>query len=205
MNSFTGRVRSSIGHSFRYTAKRKLVKLNITSISTLALHMVHCVDIGDHMHLYLYGDLQCYNHWQYLIFGIIIPTVLLFPVSFGTSLKLLKEGLLSTNMFLVASVIPFYGLWLYAKNKRIGLQQVAQTTEERFCVDEILLMEEILFKMDEETSLRWTTVQLYRNFLVVLSIFILNPIYRTIFFVPVIVIFIVQSIVFQLFTDHQYL
>ena len=82
----------------------KLVKLNITSISTMALHMVHCVRIGDHMHMYLYGDLQCYNRWQWLVIGLVIPTVVLYPVAFDVALKFLKKRLLSSKSFLLISL-----------------------------------------------------------------------------------------------------
>ena len=37
----------------------KLVKLNMTSITTFAFHMVHCEEINGQLHMYLYGDQTC--------------------------------------------------------------------------------------------------------------------------------------------------
>ena len=54
-------------------------------------------------------------------------------------------------------------------------------------------MEEDLFKTDD-SLLRWPVCQLYRNFtVVILTTFILNPIYRIIAFVPVFALFIIHD------------
>ena len=86
----------------------KLVKLNFTSISTFSIHMVHCVTINNISYLYFYASYQCYTWWQHVIMCALLPIVLLFPLSLGLSLNLLKEGHFSTSGFLIGSVFrPF--------------------------------------------------------------------------------------------------
>ena len=96
----------------------KLTKLNYTSISTFTFHMLHCVTINGSRHLYLYGDHQCYAWWQYVIMILVLPIVLLFPLSFGIALDLMKEGMISTNQFLFATVCPPYAIILRIKMKK---------------------------------------------------------------------------------------
>ena len=114
-----------------------------------------------------------------ILFGL-LPIVLLFPLTFGMSLNLLKEGLISTNSFLVASVVPYFACFLYSKKIFVGLRHHQSGKEERKCTQGILEMEEMLFRLDDR-GLRWPVVQLYRNLLaVVLNTFVLNRFYMSI-------------------------
>ena len=72
----------------------------------------------------------------------------------------------------------------------MGLDQQHLSDEEKSCTGTILEMEEELFN-PKKAYLRWPVMQIYRNFIVViLNTFILNPIYRTIFFIPVFCLFL---------------
>ena len=118
------------------------------------------------------------------MFGL-LPIVLVFPAAFGVSLNLMKEGFISSSTFLCASAFPYYAFWLYVKKRTVGLDQQSLSDDEKLCISTILEMEEELFNT-KKAFLRWPVLQLYRNFIVViLNTFILNPIYRTIFFIPV--------------------
>ena len=166
----------------------KLLKLYLTSLFAFTFHMIHCVKIESHSHLYLYGDHECYSNWQYIIIFVAFPLVLLTPASFGVSINLLREGMISSNTFLLASTFPCYAMWLCIKKKLVGLHNRNSSHDERLCVAAILQMEEDLFKPNK---IHWPTVQLYRNFLVViLNSLILNPIYRSITFIPLFLVFL---------------
>ena len=97
----------------------KLVKLNFTSLSTFSFHMVHCVFIGEHSYLYLYAGYHCYTSWQRVILFAVLPTIVLFPFSFGLALNLLKDHHITTNGFLLASVVPVYPIYLWVKVGRL--------------------------------------------------------------------------------------
>ena len=171
----------------------KLVKLNFTSISTFTFHMIHCVSISGNLHLFVYGDQQCYNWWQQIILFGVLPVVVLFPLSFGISLNMLKERWISPTTFLLASVMPFFTIGLYVKNMTVGLNKYSPSDEDELCTKEILLLEEELFN-DDGRGIRWPVIQLYRNLLVaVLNNFVLNPIYRSMAFIPVFLFFALQD------------
>ena len=118
------------------------------------------------------------------MFGM-LPVVLIFPATFDLSLNLMKEGFISSNTLLFASVCPYYALFIYAKKHTAGLGRQNPSDDEKLCIDTILEMEEELFN-SKKALVRWPVLQLYRNFsVVIINSFILNPIYRTVFFVPV--------------------
>ena len=67
------------------------------------------------------------------------------------------------------------------------------TDEEKFCIERILDDEETLFRIDPSEE-RWPVIQLYRNlFIVVLSIFILNPFYRSLAFLLMFLCFLLHD------------
>ena len=171
----------------------KLVKLIFTAVMTVLLRLIHCEDIHGQLFLYLYGELICYHWWKYLILFFFLPALGLFPLSFGLSLDLLKKRLISTNIFLLACTTPLTALWLHLRWKHNHLHTKEFSMEEEACIKEILALEEALFK-DDDKSMRWPVVQLYRNLLVViLQTFILNAVFRSLWFFLIFLVFLVHD------------
>ena len=175
----------------------KLLKLNYTALCTFAFQMVHCVPIGGTYHLFVYGDQQCFTWWQYVVAFVAIPFVVLFPISFGVSLSLLKHRKVSTNMFLLSSVLPPYAAYLLLRyrNKDVPLQQAEDDGEEEVCRVGLLEPEEMLFcESDGWNAMSWPVVQLYRNLVIVLlNTFVVNPTYRCLSFIIVHLLFVIHD------------
>ena len=151
--------------------------------------MINCVSVGGKLHLYLYGDLLCYTWWQQIILFAVLPVVVLFPLSFGISLNMLKERSISPTTFLFSSVMPYITFILSMKKKIVGLSKYNPSEEDERCIKEILLLEEGVF-WEDDRAVRWPIIQLYRNLLVaVLNTFILNTIYRSVVLFPVFMLF----------------
>ena len=110
------------------------------------------------------------------------------------ALDLLKEEHISTSTFLSACIVPLQIIWLQSKrwlNRSIRKQK--RSAEEQFCIEKILDDEETLFKIDPSQN-RWPVIQLYRNLLIViLSIFILNPLYRSMAFLVMFLCFVMHD------------
>ena len=137
--------------------------------------------------------LAYYHWWQYLIVRVLLPTLALFSLSFGASLDLLKKQMISTNTFLISSVVPLVALWFYVKSKRHRLSPQEYNEEEEACVNEILDQEETLF-IHDDNGMRWPVVQLYRNFLVVIiNTFILDNVFKSLWFTVLFVAFYVHD------------
>ena len=173
----------------------KLVNLNYTSVCTICFQLTHCVEVQDNLHLFIYGDQACYVWWQYLLGFLVIPTLLMFPPSAGVSLDLLKEGYISTAAFVTASVMPFYSIYLLLKKVLCGLDRKIYSQEDELYIRHVMFNEETLFKFDRRYPVRWPVIQLYRNLLIVFAkIFILNPFYRCLFYVVLLLVFFTHDV-----------
>ena len=173
----------------------KLVNLNYTSTCTICFQLMHCVKTLDNLRLFIYGDQACYGWWQYLHGSLVIPTLMMFPLSSGISLDLLKEGYISTTSFVSASVIPFYSISLLLKKVFGGLDKRVYTKDDELYVQHVLVNEETLFNFDRRYLLRWPLIQLYRNLAIVfINIFVLNPFYRCLLYVVVMFLFFTHDV-----------
>ena len=127
----------------------KLLKLYFTPVTKAALMMVHCVPILDRSHLYVYGDHVCYSYWQIGIIIILLPGILLFPICFELTLRLLKDKQILSWQFVLAAGCPYYSLFLYmwkrTRGKRNG-EEATLSDEEEALRETILETEESLFK-----------------------------------------------------------
>ena len=198
-----GNYRLSFVHRLEITFV-KLLKLYYTPITKSSLEMIHCVQIMGTYHLFVYGDHICYSYWQLCIVGVVLPGILLFPISFELAIRLLRKKLISSFVFTMAVACPYYSLVLYSvKVKFVGRLASwcvrflgvtgKQTKEDEGFTQKLLTSEEDLFVRDDQ-SLSWQVVQFYRTFTInIITIFVTNPLYRSIVFAPVLLIFLVHD------------
>ena len=100
---------------------------------------------------------------------------------------------MSTNNFLVATCIPVYGLLMYARYRYNGDVHVCACEDDSIFSKEISKMEEDVMKPSEETF-SWKTLKLYRHLvIVIIRTFIINPVYRSITFLPLLIIILLQD------------
>ena len=149
---------------------------------------LYCCSSSSESRLYVYADQTCYTSWQIAIFLLLIPGLFLFPICFELATRLLKARRISTSQFVFASGCPYLALIMYAMRKKMKTRENNSREEERL-TQIILLNEEGLFKEDSD-CIGWQIVQLYRTILLtLLTVFIINPVYRQLAFFPVLVLF----------------
>ena len=189
----------------------KLIKINFTSTALILLQLVHCEEIHDQLHLYVYADHLCYAWWQWSIIVVFIPITIMVPMSFSMALNRLKERKISSKMFLVSCVVPlaFYLIEIYNISIPRGIVSSDNklndgNEEEENSVRAILEIEEELFD-GESNGIRWSVVQLYRMLVVVLiDTVVLNPAYKSLWFSAIFVAFFVHDW-YRLPYKHVYL
>ena len=122
----------SMSSRFKFTAI-KFLKLYYTPLVVASLQMIHCVDILGVRHLYVHGPTLCYTSWQIVIFTVILPGILLFPISFELALRLLKERVISSSLFVLGSGCPYFAIFLYikqlVKERRTRVPSTAATND----------------------------------------------------------------------------
>ena len=123
----------------------------------------------------------------------ILPMLLLFPFSFGLSLDLLNQRKITTNTFLLSCVFPFIPVWLHLRKRFKNLHSKKIGRIEEMCANEILEQEQTLFRNDNN-SVRWSSVQLYRNLVVVIvDTFVLSAVYKSLWFAVLFVAFAIHD------------
>ena len=100
----------------------------------------------------------------------------MFPLSFQLALSLLRKGQLSSNMFLVSCVTPYWSVYVYVKRSRSGhVLGCVREGEEEF-KNEILEIDEDVLK-PSDTFFSWNAMMLYRKVSIVLiKIFVIDPV-----------------------------
>ena len=141
----------------------KFLKLYFTPVTVACFKLTHCVNINSESRLYVYADQICYTSWQFVIFAVLIPSILLFPICFEVALRLLKRRRISTSQFILSSGCPIIALTLYFYHTKVHkddkMEDTKYSTEEEETLREIILMnEEELFKKQND-SIGWQIVQ----------------------------------------------
>ena len=100
--------------------------LGYETLADTTLKLMHCVPIGQDWRLFLDGNIQCWQWWQYLLIAFIVVFVIpLVLVLFWGSLMLFKDSL-SAKEFLMSCAfpLPFLFVWLFrcCKKKASGNQ-----------------------------------------------------------------------------------
>ena len=186
-------VKINFGHRLKITYL-KLLKLYFTPITQSALRLTHCVVIKESYHLFVYGDLVCYKNWQIGIMAVIFPGILLFPVSYDLSLRMLKKRVISSTNFIAACACPYYALTVYVckYRKMKNESESLVTLEEDEFARRVLEAEDIF--SDQENSLNWQTIQFYRTIVMnVTTIIITNPMYRYLTLAPILFLFCIHD------------
>ena len=80
--------------------------LGYERLAETSLKLMHCVTIGSEKRLFLDGNIQCWQWWQYvlLVFNLIFVVCFMFVIFWG-SFKL-REGSISSRHFLCACFLP---------------------------------------------------------------------------------------------------
>ena len=170
-----------------------LLKSIYTPIAEISFQLVHCIAINSTSHLYVYGDLKCYTWWQYVILIVVIPGLVLFPLSFGMVLDLIKTQQIKTTQFLLGAGIPYYGVFLYLKRLFGGMASFAYSSEDIQIVSTLLKDYDEVYRQHNQL-ISWPVVQLYRHLLIAaVKTFVIDPMYRSLAFLPIFCIFFVHD------------
>jgi hypothetical protein len=124
-NPFLGRI---VG-AFAYISL-----LMYASSTQLCLSLLHCVPVRDNKVLFLDGNIQCYQTFQYFPLAYMISSILPFCLVPVLGSYLLKSGRISVKQFCAACIfpLPFCCFWMYLllKDCHSGNQRSYNTIEE---------------------------------------------------------------------------
>ena len=139
--------------------------LGYETLADTSLKLMHCVPIGQDLRLFVEGNIQCWQWWQYLFIVFIVMFVIpLVLVLFWGSLMLSKDKV-SAKEFLISCAfpLPFLFIWLfrYFKKKPNGNQPYPSGVESHDDAEEIKKVLHDPFRPssdDEHGTLYWESV-----------------------------------------------
>ena len=131
-NSFVNRIdeaKKSLGERIK-AGIVELLLLGFSSISSLSLDTVHCINIKD-TGLFLYKQatsVECYQPWQIAVFVFVGGWIVLFPFTLYIGTLMLAWKRISSNWFLVSLLFPPSIIVIFFVNKpwRISTNNIGQ-------------------------------------------------------------------------------
>lgn len=106
----SSRFTSRIISAFTYTSL-----LMYSSSTKLCLTLLHCVHVGNKEVLFLDGNINCYQTFQYFLLAYMISSIIPFCLVPVLGSYLLKFGLIGVNQYCAACIfpLPFCCFWMY--------------------------------------------------------------------------------------------
>lgn len=173
----------------------QVLVISYTNICTFTLQMVHCIKIdGDNYYLFLNGEIQCLQSWQYPMIVFLVIWVIPFSGALYIVTRLLQKNLLAADEFLFCVIFPPASIVYYLMRSS---QSTSNTRSESESNSAPVSVEEqvkyILSFLEDSFSsgTLWDPVMLFRRFIVtVLVVFLTNKVVRLCFLCPVFLLYL---------------
>lgn len=157
------------------TALLQMLLLTYSAITRFSFQMINCVGIGDKHRLFINGNIECYQWWQYGIIAFITLWVIPFPFLLYIGNKLLRMCKVTSTGFLCGILFPPWMVVCAVKNER------NQRYREAMYSKHMLFVMDGGFRKNPEKNeyVMWECALIFRRLLLTaIVIFILDPITR---------------------------
>ncbi|XP_078348054.1 uncharacterized protein LOC144633132 isoform X1 [Oculina patagonica] len=159
--------------------------LGYETLADTTLKLMHCVPIGQDWRLFVDGNIQCWQWWQYLFIVFIVVFVIpLVLVLFWGSLMLSNDNM-SAKEFLISCAfpLPFLLIWLFRYcKKRRSANQLEPSNSNTNHTEEIKKVLHDSFRPSsdgEHGTLYWESVLTGRRLiLLIIHTFVVDPMIR---------------------------
>ena len=172
----------------------KILMFGYKNISLFTILSLHCVEINETRVLFISGDVQCYQKWQWAVTALFLIWVIPFPVALVISYRLFTRGSINYARFIACLIFPPLIIHILIRNRHCKSS----------CLGELHGLKALLFNMFEapyrvtsqieganETMYWWTAWRLYERLIIAMLVtFISQPLLRMCVVAPVIVCFL---------------
>lgn len=176
------------------------------NLTFCALTMIHCVTVNDKIVLFIQGNRECYAKWQYALMVFLGCWVIPFPIALWESYHLFLEKKKITFFEMLLSitvplVLPFYLLRSHFKPSYMS-SRINNPILNRMIKD--LLTEPYRhIKSNDDRYVFWESWRLIqRLMLATIATFVINPLERSCFLMPVVALFMVVYFKVLPFKQH---
>lgn len=144
----------------------EVLLLGYERLAETSLKLMHCVSIGSRKWLFIDGNVQCFQWWQYILLAYIVVFVMPFIlVLYFGSFKLYKSSI-SANEFLAACIFPL-PIIVYWSLKEIRKRRERDSTNAQEDSDDVLEVLHGPFRLPSSNdggTLYWESVLIGRRF-----------------------------------------
>ena len=184
--------------------------LGYKTLADTSLTLMHCVPVELEWRLFIDGNIQCWQWWQYLqivfILAFIIPLIL---VLFWGSLMLSKDKV-SAKEFLTSCAfpMPFLFIWLFRCCKRKGYtsqyEYLPGSSKDTDDIKKVLYDPFRSASDGDHGTLYWESVLVGRRFLLlIISTFIIDPLKRFVCLGIACVLILAHHLLMRPFRDRK--
>lgn len=175
----------------------QMMLLCYAPIASYSFEMLHCVTLWeDSQHLYVDGNVQCYQWWQYLIGVFVGLWIIPFSLALYSGCYLARSCKVTLNEFLLLIIFPpsciyfRFRAWKYAS-------KIAQSKEDLIYLRHALLVLDEPFRRRKTDIgfVTWEAMLIFRRLvLVIIRTFSINPITRLYLMLFPLLLFLVDHI-----------
>lgn len=173
----------------------KILLFNYKNIAYFCFAAMHCVSMSDESSvLFINGNVKCYQSWQYIVMLFLAIWVIPFPIALHVANKLYGLQKITYRQSVLCLTFPIYTILCWCKHL-VCKKNLKITNDHN--VQQAAMIHKIFgapYRPDNNNVERvsWESWRLVQRFiLVVISIFVVNPLYKVTAMFPCIVLFTV--------------
>ena len=175
----------------------EVVLLSYAGVTNSLLSLITCVEVGKKQYLYIQGDIQCFNVWQYVLIIIVISWVAPFCVFVFCLPSLLKRQILGHRGVFLGFAFPlpclFYAAFHAFHLKSNHQENVPAHLNAKEVANRMLSMITGCFRKDSIQQRHWEGVYIIRRLIiVVVSAFVQDQICKTFVILTICVLFLMH-------------
>ena len=170
-----------------------LLSFSYKNIVKTALALIHCRQAEGFWFLYIDGTITCYNSWQAVNIAFIVLWVIPFPFAVAFGYILLRNQKIPLWTFLCGLLIPFGMCFVFARDAFSSKERRHHLSQSSYNINRKIKFrfQEIFEEPYKSSFIWWEAWRLLERFVVTaFSIFIINPVLRTIYLAPILIFFL---------------
>lgn len=181
---------SQLLHRLQVAYLRTLL-LIYKNLAFFTLTMVHCVSINANKVLFIQGNRECFQHWQYGIMAFLVIWVIPFPIALSQSYHLFVLKKITFSEMLTCLTIPPCLIYFLITRRCIQSSNLYQHSKAQFDHVEAILTEPYrLLRSSRERYVFWEDWRLIqRLILAAVATYVSNPLERICYCLPCILTF----------------
>ena len=163
------------------------------NLALFSLIMINCIPVRNKSVLFIQGDQQCYQDWQYAVMAFLGFWVIPFPIALWQSYRLFVQNQISHREMLVCLTLPIATIWYFGISRCRKITRKYKHNRTLYMKVQEIFTEPYRLKKDSKDHYifweHWTLIQ--RLILAAVATFKIIPLDRICYVTPCVLGFII--------------